>query len=185
MISTPMISSPSRLRSIARRGAAVLALAGILGTHLLAPGAALAGGCGYCDDDYDGLINSEEISYGTDLYNADTDFDGATDYDELFYLYTNPLVADQGPVGGGVQNNPGYDYDGDGLSAYDEQTYGTNVERADTDGDSLNDGDEVIYYGTHPLYADTDGDGYGDGYELSKGYDPLSSVSQPPGSAGL
>jgi hypothetical protein len=182
MISTHMITSPSRRLSIARRGAAVLALAGLLGSHLIAPGSALAGGCGYCDDDYDGLTNSEELTYGTDLYNADTDFDGFSDLDEVLY-HSNPLVFDQGPIGNG---NPYYDTDGDGLTNYEEQNYyGTSAERADTDGDSLNDGDEAIYYRTSPIYADSDGDGYGDGYELSKGYDPLNFSSQPPGSAGL
>jgi Bacterial TSP3 repeat len=184
MISTHMISSPSRRLSIARRGAAVLALAAVLGTHLIAPGSALAGGCGYCDDDYDGLTNSEELSYGTDLSNPDTDFDGASDLDEIVFFYTNPLVADQRPAGGGVQNNPGYDYDGDGLGAYDEQTYGTNVENADSDIDGLNDGDEVFYYGTSPISADSDGDSYGDGYELSMGYDPLNRFSVPPAPNG-
>lgn len=175
MVSTQMFASSSRFVTIARRSAAALALGAILGSHLIAPGSALAGGCGACDDDYDGLTNYEEYTYyGTDLANADSDFDGVTDYDELFFYYTNPLVPDQRVVGGGSTSSPSYDYDGDGLSDYDEQSlYGTSAERADTDGDGLNDGDEVIYYGTSPLYADSDGDGYGDGFELAHSMDPL------------
>jgi hypothetical protein len=180
MASTHMVLSPSHFTLIARRGAAGLALAALLAAHIATPGSALAGGCGTCDDDFDGLTNSEEIGFGTDLSNPDTDFDGASDLDEIVFLYTNPLVPDQSPAGSSPQNNPGYDYDGDGLGAYDEQTYGTNVELADTDGDGLNDGDEVFYYRTSPLYADSDGDSYGDGYELAVGYDPLNAYSIPP-----
>lgn len=181
MVSTQMFASPSRRFSIARRGGAVLALAAVLGTHLIAPGAALAGGCGSCDDDYDGLTNYEEYTYyGTDLANPDTDFDGVTDFDEIFYYSTDPLVPNQSMSGGGG------DYDGDGLTDYMEQNVaGTNPQRADTDGDGLNDGDEVYYYGTSPTSPDSDGDYYGDGYELAKGYDPLDRWSMPPGSAGL
>jgi hypothetical protein len=48
----------------------------------------------------------------------------------------------------------------------------------DTDGDGLNDGDEVNVHGTNPLIADTDGDGLGDGDEyLIFGTDPLNPDS--------
>jgi hypothetical protein len=150
----------------------------------LLPSAAGAAGCGTCDDDGDGLTNYEEYSvYGTDLANGDTDADGLSDGGEV-YLYrtapyywdtdgdgasdgaeiaygTNPLVVDfTSPPAPGSQNLPSYDYDGDGLGAYDEQTYGTDVTLYDTDGDGWSDGDEVSY-GSSPLnrYCDPNGCG--------------------------
>jgi hypothetical protein len=179
MVSTPLFSSPSCRLRVLRRSAALLALGALLGAHLIAPGAALAGGCGYCDDDFDGLTNGEELDYGTNLAYWDTDYDGVSDFDELFYYSTNPLVPDQRVVGGS-SSSPYYDVDGDGLSDYDEQTiYGTNPDFADTDHDGLNDGDEVIYFRTSPLAYDTDGDGVDDGSELALGFDPLNRFSRP------
>ena len=63
------------------------------------------------------------------------------------------------------------DNDGDGLLDSQEQSLGTNPNVADTDGDGVNDGDEVNSYGTNPLVADTDGDGMSDGYEVGHGID--------------
>ncbi len=58
------------------------------------------------------------------------------------------------------------DTDGDGLSDVQETVrYGTNPELSDSDGDGLNDGEEVKG-GTDPNETDTDGDGLGDGAEL-------------------
>ena len=37
------------------------------------------------DDDCDGLTDAEEASYGTDPYDEDTDGDGISDYDEVWY----------------------------------------------------------------------------------------------------
>ncbi len=52
--------------------------------------------------------------------------------------------------------------------------YHTNPLRADTDGDGLSDGDEVLKYHTDPTKFDTDGDGLSDGDELQKYHtDPL------------
>jgi hypothetical protein len=67
-----------------------------------------------CDPDIDGdgLTGEEELTLGTDPYNADTDGDGLTDGQEVNVHGTNPL-------------NP--DTDGDGLSDGEEvNTYGTN-----------------------------------------------------------
>jgi len=66
------------------------------------------------------------------------------------------------------------DSDSDGLVLYDEYVAGTSDASADTDGDGLNDFEEVNQYGTDPTNPDTDGDGYSDGEELSAGFDPLT-----------
>ncbi len=69
------------------------------------------------------------------------------------------------------------DSDGDGLSDFEEVTKTkTDPKKADTDGDGLSDGDEVIKYHTDPLKADTDGDGLSDGDEVMKYHtDPLKA----------
>lgn len=58
------------------------------------------------------------------------------------------------------------DKDRDGLTKREELELGTDPNNPDTDGDGLNDGDEVLKYKTDPLKADTDGDGLKDGEEV-------------------
>lgn len=60
------------------------------------------------DDDYDGLPNWLEEYYGTDRYTPDSDYDGATDGDEVFLMGTDPL---------------NWDTDGNGYSDYDDLYY--------------------------------------------------------------
>ncbi|WP_105103427.1 PQQ-binding-like beta-propeller repeat protein [Microbulbifer pacificus] len=64
------------------------------------------------------------------------------------------------------------DNDMDNLSATEEFALGTRADKADTDGDTVNDGDEVLVRGTDPLNPDTDGDGLNDGEEVAAGTDP-------------
>jgi hypothetical protein len=65
------------------------------------------------------------------------------------------------------------DFDGDGLLDKDELTRSTNPVQADTDGDGLRDGIEVVGSGTRPATsptkADTDGDGLNDLVETNDG----------------
>ena len=68
--------------------------------------------------------------------------------------------------------NPTLDSDKDGLPDCREAELGTDPHKADTDGDGLSDGDEVLKYGTNPLNPDTDVDGYPDGVEVRGGYNP-------------
>lgn len=65
------------------------------------------------------------------------------------------------------------DTDHDGLPDRREKELGTDPNKADTDADGLNDGDEVLIWGTDPLNPDSDGDGYKDGAEVKNGYNPL------------
>ena len=69
----------------------------------------------------------------------------------------------------GVRFNAGGrnpDIDSDGLTNRVEKKLGTNPKKADTDSDSLTDGEEHNSYHTNPLNRDTDVDGLGDGAEV-------------------
>jgi uncharacterized delta-60 repeat protein len=56
---------------------------------------------------------------------------------------------------------------------------GTSPTNPDTDGDALNDGQEVNLYHTNPNVADSDGDGFLDGYEVLTGKSPLDIIDKP------
>jgi outer membrane protein OmpA-like peptidoglycan-associated protein len=60
------------------------------------------------------------------------------------------------------------DDDHDGLMNNEEKELRTDPDNPDTDGDGLQDGEEVHKYRTNPLKADTDGDGLKDGDEVMK-----------------
>ena len=98
-------------------------------------------------------------------------------------------VADAYPV---MANNPSFGIDGvnasampdgadnvdtdqDRLTDAEELALGTDPTRADTDWDSIIDGNEVKIYGTDPLAWDTDGEGLDDGSEVKiYGTNPLA-----------
>lgn len=72
------------------------------------------------------------------------------------------------------------DTDGDGLNDGDEvHTHHTNPLSSDTDVDGLTDGEEINIYGTNPLLGDTDGDGFLDGLEVTHESSPLLASSTP------
>lgn len=89
------------------------------------------------DQDGDGLTDEEEIRYGTDRWDADTDGDALYDDEEIFDLGTDPLA---------------FDTDRDGLGDGDEVfVYYTDPLYRDSDGDGVSDGREVDR-GTDPLW---------------------------------
>ena len=65
------------------------------------------------------------------------------------------------------------DTDNDGLFDQQEEEYGTDINLPDSDFDGLLDREEIEFYKTDPLKADTDGDSYQDGAEIKSGYNPL------------
>lgn len=71
------------------------------------------------------------------------------------------------------------DTDGDQLNDYEEiYTHGTDPLSPDTDGDGINDYDEINVNGTDPLNEDSDGDSLSDGDEVQVyGTDPLDPDS--------
>ncbi|RDI09726.1 gliding motility-associated C-terminal domain-containing protein [Flavobacterium sp. AG291] len=157
---------------------------------------------GPCDQDGDGLNNTQEAANGTNPTVADTDGDGINDGTEVTNG-TDPLNACSPNAG-----SPLCDQDNDGLTNAQETTAGTHPTNPDTDGDGINDGAEVANgsdplspcspngnfptcdqdndgltnaqetaNGTSPINPDTDGDGINDGTEVTNGTDPLSPCS--------
>lgn len=65
------------------------------------------------------------------------------------------------------------DRDRDGIDAKQEQMYGTSDEKVDSDLDGLSDYEEIIYWFSDPTLADTDGDKLIDGEEVLKNQSPI------------
>jgi hypothetical protein len=106
------------------------------------------------DSDDDGLSDADEITYGTDPTDPDTDGGGATDGAEAGCTNPNDAADDAS------------DADGDGLLPPIDPA---NCDE-DADDDGLTDAEEVAgdpeFGGTDPGRADSDGDGLLDGLEL-------------------
>ena len=80
------------------------------------------------------------------IQDMDTDNDGM--YDDWEVTHFGNILKD------GTE-----DYDSDNLIDLQEYQNGTNPTVADTDGEGLNDGNEVNTYRTDPTLTDTEGDG--------------------------
>jgi cell wall-associated NlpC family hydrolase len=94
------------------------------------------------------------------------------------YAALIPGISDGGaaPVSVG-----GADTDRDGLTDANERQLGLDPQRADTDGDTLADGAELVTDHTDPHYADTDRDHLSDAFELAHGLDPTSADADADG----
>lgn len=131
------------------------------------------------DTDGDLIPDAEESSSGTNPNNPDTDGDGLLDGQEKAegsdpLVPAPPRVEEPEPTSAPSAPAPApSDRDRDGLTDEQEATRGTNADRADTDGDGLDDLNEVITYRTDPLKADTDNDTFSDGQEVKAKYNPL------------
>lgn len=104
------------------------------------------------DTDHDGLSNAQEFARHTLPRDADSDDDGLMD---------------------GVESGSG--------TFVSASNTGTDPLKADSDGDTLSDGDEVALSPMpNPNLSDTDGDGTGDAWEVRTAYSPTTAVSEPP-----
>jgi len=124
------------------------------------------------DTDGDGLRDGDEangtgplaVVGATDPLDTDTDDGGTQDGTEVLADGTDPVAA---PL-----DDAAADPDNDGLSNAQEAAIGSDPNDPDSDGDGIDDGDEVGNDGalnlgdTNPLDADSDDDGLGDGAEV-------------------
>ncbi len=122
------------------------------------------------DTDEDGIVDSLEEYFETDILNTDTDGDGLSDYDEVYITGTNPLLRDTDNNGTDDSNE---DIDNDGIINIDEIKFATNPVYYDTAIDKLSDFEEIFQYHTNPILKDSDSDGASDSWEIANGYDPL------------
>jgi hypothetical protein len=155
------------------------------------------------DSDGDTLLDGEEVTqWNTKPYLLDSDLDGLDDGDEVRAYRTDPADWDTDgdgmPDGWEAQHNlnplandAALDSDADALANLGEYTYarpggwneatqgpwtgGTNPSDMDTEGDALNDGEEVLTHSTDPHHWDTDLDGMADFFETTYGFDPLNA----------
>ena len=86
---------------------------------------------------------------------------------------TVPAFGDEDLLDDRILFGEPVDSDGDGLVDEEEIARGTDPQNWDSDGDELNDGDEVLVWNTDPLNPDSDGDTYLDGAEIKAGYNPV------------
>jgi hypothetical protein len=104
-----------------------------------------------------------EDIFGTSKYLNDSDGDGLSDYDEIKKSLTSPNSPPDSE-GFDAMN----DFDKDGLSNKEELELGTSPILADTDGDKINDGDEIKKYKTSPIKEDSDNDFITDYVEINE-----------------
>lgn len=112
------------------------------------------------DSDGDGILNDEELSYGTNPFSPDTDLDLLTDYEEIYVHKTSPVL---------------FDTDTDGLSDYEEISLKLDPNKMDTDDDKLNDFEEVKIFNTFAHLPDSDFDGIIDSEEIKNSTNPRNS----------
>lgn len=106
-------------------------------------------------------IVGEDRQVSAIMSNLDSDNDGMPDgWERAWGLDEgNGIDADE-------------DNDLDGLSNRAEYGIGSKPGQRDSDGDGLQDGEEVNDYGTSPVRPDSEGDGMLDGWEVQFGLDP-------------
>ena len=127
------------------------------------------------DADEDSICDAAEVAvFKTDPDSKDTDGDGLTDFEEVMYTASSPVISDS--ITKGVLDSKA-DTDDDGISNIDELKIGSDPNNADTDGDGLSDGEEYNSLKTNCLKADTDGDGITDYEEEKLGLDPLNKAT--------
>ena len=98
------------------------------------------------DSDNDGMADTQEAKYYTDLHNPDTDGDGFTDGEEVKNDYS-PHVGEQKRLNE-------FDYDGDGLNDWLERWFKTDMGKGDSDADGVNDFEEIMK-GSNPAVFGT------------------------------
>lgn len=137
------------------------------------------------DTDGDGLTDCEEALHsnrtecedpafngpydgglGTSAVNADSDRGISRYIQRIGYTDTTGTIGTQGVTwGDGIAD--GVEVEGFNITVMDQIRFvQTDPTATDTDGDGLEDGEEVFLYGSDPTVIDTDGDGCRDGDDL-------------------
>ena len=125
---------------------------------------------GDLDSDGDGFSDEFEKTFGTNPDKYDTDGDGYGDSDD--HAPTDPNIFEQPTDPNPTQPSPSPlpDTDGDGLSDEFEKAFGTDPNKADTDGDGFIDSEDhdpfdpdIFEQPSDPDPASTDPDSDGDG----------------------
>ncbi len=117
------------------------------------------------DADGDWVSDADEEKYGTDSNKWDTDEDGATDFEEIFIIGSDPVTfnadSDEDQLQdvteeliGSDPNSADEDRDNDGLPDLRELKLGSDPGKMDTDGDLLSDFLELFLTNTDPAVAD-------------------------------
>lgn len=122
------------------------------------------------DNDGDGLPDYYELICCLDKNSIDSDNDGLTDAQEIYFTNSNPAKYDsliEGIADANVDN------DNDGLTNGEEISIGTNPNLEDSDEDGLTDRYEIEVTCSDPDNSDTDGDTLTDGDEVALGFSPL------------
>ncbi|MCC6220367.1 MAG: hypothetical protein IT291_03900 [Deltaproteobacteria bacterium] len=96
--------------------------------------------------------------------------DGYEDMADLVAMVLRSTTLEERPA----------DSDMDGIYDFAESRFGANPYNADSDGDTLRDGDEVFKYRSNPMSKDSDGDGLPDSYEVRIGTNPSSALPGAP-----
>ncbi len=158
------------------------------------------------DQDGDGLSDALEAQLNTDPTKTDTDGDGISDAKEVGLNTDQPLDSDMDGVINVLDIVDDSDSDSDSLTDAQEEKLASNPNKEDSDGDGINDNEEIgnniddpldtdadgilnlndadddndglttlyeIEIGTNPLAKDTDGDGVNDKDELGQGENAL------------
>ena len=105
------------------------------------------------DDDNDSLLTLLETKIKANPLEKDSDGDGIDDATEVGSNTDTPIDTDGDTLIDAIDT----DDDNDGLATIDEMAIGTNHLKADTDGDGINDAEEVGEATSKPKDADEDG----------------------------
>lgn len=130
------------------------------------------------DIDGDGVLNTDEVTAGTDPTNPDTDGDGENDNLEIGGDVNNPIDTDGDGIIDALEPSI-IDTDGDGVNDETDPANSdpcipnVNAGPCDQDGDGLTNTEESTT-GTDPTNPDSDGDGINDGTEVTNGSDPMN-----------
>lgn len=117
------------------------------------------------DSDGDWVSDADEEKFGTDSTKWDTDDDGATDFEEIFIIGSDPVTFEGDSDDdllrdvteqfiGSDPNTADEDRDDDGIPDLVELKLGADPGKMDTDGDLLSDFLEIFLTQTDPAMAD-------------------------------